>query len=70
MSDVNWTSDEWFARECAGEITEEFKAWWVSYYGVPGDYGDVGDSTAEYFVRCAFAWRGWKARSMSEGTRQ
>lgn len=58
---VNWTEDKWFSKYHAKNVTDEFKAWWVGYYGVPGDYGDSEGATHEYWKRCAFAWMGWEA---------
>jgi hypothetical protein len=61
LSKINWTADRWFADSFAFEITDEFKAWWVKYYGSPSAYTQESDEQDEYWVRCSFAWAGWKA---------
>ena len=56
---IDWKEDLWFRRCWAEELTPEFKKWWVDYYNTPDFYAD---ERHEYWVRCAFAWQGWKAR--------
>jgi hypothetical protein len=67
---VLWTEDEWFARYCAASLTDEFKTWWLGYYGRPGDYEDNAGEQHEYWVRCAFALQGWKAARTQSVERQ
>ena len=57
MPPVNWTADQWFEKHHAGSLTDEFKAWWIGYYGRPEDYED----NHEYWTRCAFSFQGWLA---------
>ena len=58
---VNWLSDAWFAKHHAKHLTEDFKAWWLSYYLDPTEYEDNCLEQHEYWVRCAFALQGWLA---------
>lgn len=60
-SNVNWTSDSWFAKHHAKELTEDFKVWWLGFYGPPKAYEDTHDTQHEYWTRCAFALKGWVA---------
>jgi hypothetical protein len=60
MGKINWTEDAWFEREHAPHLTQDFKDWWVGFYGPPTDCLTL-DDTDEYWVRCAFAWMGWEA---------
>ena len=63
---MDWNADEWFVKHHADKLDDEFKAWWVDYYGEPSAYVDSGDSEEdqhEYWVRCAFALIGWRANS-------
>lgn len=62
MDTTNWHADSWFAKYYADVLTEEFKVWWVEFYGPPEQYEDAPDEQEEYWVRCAFAWNGWIAR--------
>jgi hypothetical protein len=55
--DINWNADEWFSKYHANNITDAFKEWWVVFYGYPQDYSEDHD---EYWIRCGFAWLGWK----------
>jgi hypothetical protein len=65
MVTVDWRTDSWFAFNYADELTEEFKAWWMRFHGLPDQYNDNPDEQDEYWTRCAFAWNGWKAREDS-----
>jgi hypothetical protein len=60
---MDWMADEWFKNHHEHDLTEEFKTWWVSYYGVPSDYDASDSEQHEYWVRCAFALTGWNART-------
>ncbi len=62
MSAIDWRADSWFAAHHADDLTEAFKVWWVGYYGTPEQYEEEHDERDEYWVRCGFAWMGWKAR--------
>lgn len=62
-SAINWSADSWFAHFHAEQVSEEFKDFWIGYYGDPSQYQDSEDELHEYWVRCAFAWIGWSARS-------
>jgi hypothetical protein len=66
MSDLfvdYWTGkDEWFDRHYSSDITKEFSEWWMEEYGLPESYEDVDLELHEYFIRMAFAFRGWQAR--------
>ena len=64
--EVDWTSDSWFAGEYAGKISEDFKKWWVGEYGEPSAYSEGLGEQDEYWVRCAFAWKGWAAGAEGE----
>lgn len=57
----DWSSDAWFVKYHADKLSEDFKAWWLDYYGAHTDYLLEGDEHHEYWVRCAFAWNGWCA---------
>lgn len=61
---MNWTADEWFARFHAPNLTEAFKAWWVEFYGTPEQYGPDPEEQHEYWVRCSFAWLGWRMKTL------
>ena len=61
MNMVDWNADTWFAKTFSRKLTEEFKTWWVSFYGTPADYLDNSDEQHEYWARCAFAFMGWCA---------
>ena len=67
---VNWTADEWFAKYHAESLTDEFRTWWIGYYGIPGDYEDNYGEQHEYWTRCAFALRGWLAARTPNAPRQ
>ena len=54
--------DGWFDANFANEITPEFAKWWWHYYNKPEDYHEMH----EYFIRMAFAWRGWQAGKKDE----
>ena len=58
---VNWFSDAWFSKFHASDLTEDFKSWWLDYYGTPDVYANTEDEQQEYWTRCAFALRGWLA---------
>jgi hypothetical protein len=58
---VNWSADTWFAIYHTACLTEEFKAWWLGCYGCPDYYDGAEDEQHEYWIRCAFALRGWLA---------
>ena len=58
---VNWSVDTWFAKYHTADLTDDFKAWWISYYGCPDVYDGTEDEQREYWTRCAFAMRGWLA---------
>jgi len=32
---VDWRSDGWFAEFHADKISDDFKEWWIDYYGRP-----------------------------------
>ena len=66
MDPVNWHEDYWFDKYYAGTITDEFKTWWLGFYGRPDIYKDKPDEIESYWVRCAFAWNGWNARKAEE----
>lgn len=53
--------DDWFDKYWSKQITAEFAIWWEGFYGLPTDYLDTPDEIHEYFVRMAFAFRGWEA---------
>ena len=61
VESTDWLADRWFTKYHAAELTSEFKAWWVGYYGIPCDYNIGEDDQSEYWVRCAFALQGWGA---------
>ena len=61
IKSVDWLADWWFAKFHAADLTDEFKAWWVAYYGVPHDFNPSLDSQATYWIRCSFALQGWRA---------
>lgn len=63
IGDINWREDAWFATHHANAVTDDFKRWWLEYYGAPSQYEGERD---EYWVRCAFAWLGWKAATNKE----
>lgn len=58
---VNWSADAWFAMHHAADLTDEFKTWWVAFYGCPEGYPDNEDEQHDYWIRCAFALGGWLA---------
>ena len=58
---MNWNEDDWFAAYHAPKLTEEFKAWWVQFYGVPSGFDNSYLEQHEYWLRCAFALSGWLA---------
>lgn len=62
MSEIDWHSDPWFAKHHADSITDDFKAWWLDFYGPPTQYVGNPWELKTYWVRCAFAWHGWKGR--------
>jgi hypothetical protein len=55
--------DEWFDKYFADSITPEFAEWWFQLYGHPDMYSrhKEVDEQDEYFVRMAFAFKGWRA---------
>ena len=61
MPDINWEKDEWFVQYHTQNLTQEFKDWWVAYYGVPSDYHDSECEQEEYWSRCGFSLMGWNA---------
>jgi hypothetical protein len=56
---VNWYADDWFSKYFSSMLSDSFKKWWISFYGIPSDYVDSYDEQYEYWVRCAFALKGW-----------
>ena len=56
---VNWHADDWFSKCYTAILTDDFKKWWISFYGIPSDYDDSYNEQHEYWVRCAFALKGW-----------
>ena len=64
--EIDWEADAWFAGNYHHELSDEFKRWWISYYGKPTDYADNYDEQHEYWMRCAFALSGWVAKSKLE----
>lgn len=56
---IDWGANIWFSEYHLANITEEFKGWWLDYYGKPSEYSQTEDEQDEYWVRCAFAWIGW-----------
>jgi hypothetical protein len=53
--------DSWFNLYHTHKLTEEFIAWWKTFYGSPGQCEMDGDELHEYFVRMAFSLEGWLA---------
>lgn len=66
MDQVDWREDSWFSQHHANDLTEKFKAWWLEFYGTPDAYHNDPEERHEYWVRCAFAWHGWQAKSEPE----
>ena len=60
---MNWEIDKWFTKHHAHNLDDEFKAFWILFYGELLDYADSKDEQHEYWVRCAFTLTGWKARN-------
>lgn len=58
---INWRADEWFTKYHHAALTEQFKGFWVCYYGDTTSYGNDEDEQHEYWVRCAFCLTGWNA---------
>lgn len=54
--------DFWFLRHHIYFLTPEFCHWWVGYYGTPEQCEETEVEQEEYYVRMAFALKGWKAR--------
>ena len=64
---MNWFEDFWFERHHANDLTDEFKSWWVEFYGdTEMLYSASVEERNEYWTRCAFAWIGWKERLARE----
>ena len=61
LTGIDWTADVWFGRYHAQDLTQEFKEWWVDYYGAPSDYEDSYSEQDEYWKRCGFCLIGWCA---------
>lgn len=62
VNNVDWEADEWFAKHCNDRLTEDFKYWWISWYGTPGDFKMQNcEELHEYWLRCGFALQGWLA---------
>ena len=61
MEEVDWNADKWFATCHARNLSDEFKEWWIGFYGRPPPLDDDGEHH-EYWKRCAFAWLGWGGR--------
>lgn len=59
---MNWREDSWFAHYHADKLTEKFKLWWLEFYGTPEHIENSYSAQHEYWVRCAFALMGWRAR--------
>ena len=58
---MNWQADKWFTKHHADKLDDEFKAWWIFFYGEPS-YGDTEAEQHEYWIRCAFTLTGWRAK--------
>jgi len=56
---TDWTADAWFTKYHAQNLTQEFKEWWVDYYGSPSDYDSSCGEQDEYWKRCGFCLVGW-----------
>ncbi len=70
-SAMNLTGNEWFNKYHAVNVTDEFKAWWIAYYGRPSDHEQTPDEQAEYWTRCGFTLVAWNAaRAASETPRR
>jgi hypothetical protein len=68
---VDWCVDSWFAQHHAASLTDEFKRWWILFYGHPSQYaGDDTESRHNYWVRCAFSLIGWNARGSIDNDQQ
>jgi hypothetical protein len=61
INSIDWTADGWFTVHHAADLSKEFKHWWLIFYGPPADYSITQEEQHRYWVRCAFAWHGWKA---------
>lgn len=61
LCSMSWMADVWFSKYYAADLTDDFKVWWLDYYGCPDDYDNSEDEQQEYWRRCAFAWMGWNA---------
>ena len=68
VAPVDWTKDSWFAKYWAQNLTDDFKVWWIGYYGPPSDYEDSYSEQSEYWGRCSFSLAGWQAAKMSNPT--
>ena len=68
VASVDWSKDPWFAKYRSQNLTDDFKVWWVSYYGPPSDYEDSYNEQSEYWVRCGLCLAGWQAAKMSNPT--
>jgi len=56
----------WYDEKIAPVVTNEFESWWLVFYGpIEKEELDAGDTEAEadYYIRKAFAWHGWKGRN-------
>ena len=61
VAGFDWTADVWFSKYHAQNLTHEFKAWWIKYYGPTSDYQDSYSEQDEYWKRCGFCLIGWCA---------
>jgi len=56
---MDWKEDRWFASHHYKNLNDDFKQWWLGYYGLPEEY----DDTHEYWTRCAFSLVGWNNKT-------
>ena len=68
MNAVNWSANAWFAKHYGHKAPEEFKAFWLEYYGPPSDYSEDGGEQDEYWRRCGFCLIGWLGATASAKT--
>lgn len=61
IESINWKADEWFTKHHHVALTKEFKGFWVSWHGIPADYGNNKDGQRKYWELCAFCLVGWNA---------
>ena len=60
--EMNWKADEWFTKHHYNKLSEDFKKWWIAFYGESTCYVNESEEQQEYWRRCAFALAGWNAR--------